>query len=115
MFLVVTNKVLETGHDILLLNAIAVCASKCARKQRVLGVRLEASATERTSLDVNCRSKDDVGTFGFRLIGNQVANTVDQVFVESCPDSSATWKASGRCASVEVCSTDTIGAIRSAD
>jgi hypothetical protein len=56
-----------------------------------------------------------VGTFGFRLIGNQVANTVDQVFVESCPDSSATWKASGRCASVEVCSTDTIGAIRSAD
>ena len=115
VFLVVTDKVLETGNNVLFLDSIAVCAGEYTREQRVLGVRLEASATERTSLDVDCRSKDDMGAFGFRLVGEEVANTVDQVFVKGRSDGSATWETCGRRASIEVCSANAIGAIRSAN
>jgi hypothetical protein len=77
MFLVVTDEMLETCNDILLLDAIAICTSECAREQWILRVRFETSATKRTPLNVDCRSKDDMSTFGFRLVGKQVANAMD--------------------------------------
>ena len=77
MFLIVTDEVFETCNDVLFLDAIAVCSSKCTREQWVLRVRFEASAAERTPLNVDCRSKDDMSTLSFRFVGKQVANAMD--------------------------------------
>ena len=83
MFLIVAYEMLQRRRNTLALKPIDKSAREDTRKNRILAIRLEAAASQRTSLDINCRPEQDVGAFCFCLFGGQLAGSEEEVFVES--------------------------------
>lgn len=90
-------------------------AGEDTRKDRVLGVRLEATTAQGPSLDVDCRSEKNVGALCVSFVRQQPAYALNQVDVEGCANGRAAWQTCGRCAVEEMGATNAIGTVREAN
>ena len=77
----VGDEVLEAGADPVALQAVHVRRREPSREEWIFRVRLEESAPERRSVQVDGRAEDDVDALPLGLFGEHLADLASQVLV----------------------------------
>jgi hypothetical protein len=73
VFLVIANQMLQRRNHTKIFHASAVAGRRKARENRVFGKRLESSSTQRTSLDIDRGTQQNVCALGFAFCGEKAA------------------------------------------
>ena len=79
--LVVGSKVLDTRADIILLDTKDIGSSCLSCHNRILGIVLEVTSTERVTHDVECRRQQHIGTILLYLLTDCLSYLLDELGV----------------------------------
>ncbi len=99
--LAVCRKVLGAGGDPLALNPSDISRCHLAGQIRILGEILEVAAAERTSLDVQARSQDDIDIHGHRFLSQCLSDLFAQRLIPAVGHGSRCGEAGGRQAGIQ--------------
>lgn len=110
-----TYKVLETGGHTFALYSLYVPASHLSTQQRVLGVALEPSSSQRAPLDVDRGSQEHVRSLGFTLVSELFPHFLGEGDVERGTQTGGTGETVGRGSVEELNTSDTVGTVRNSD
>jgi hypothetical protein len=107
--------VLETGGHTFALYPLNITTGHLSTQQRVLGITLKSSSSQRAPLDVDRGSQEHVRSLGFTLVSELFPHFLGEGDVERGTQTGGTGETVGWGSVEELNTSDSVGTVRNSD